>query len=141
MMRSIFLTAVFALTACAAPAADAPPTLSSDLSCNAGEVQDCPVGGCTAANPGEASTIYISLLVPRAGGEGNFCIATGCESATYTTPASTTSGPVTSQMTTNDRTEYRADLQIARDLRTFTLRQADGDGVSTWTGECSAAGS
>ncbi len=44
-------------------------------------------------------------------------------------------------MRTNDRTEYSAQLEIARDQRTFTLSEANDSGISTWTGECSVAGS
>jgi hypothetical protein len=147
MLRGFLTAAVFGLAACAAsPAADSGPNpdlafaLGSDLSCNAGDVHECPAGGCTAENPGEASTLYISLSVPDRGGAGRFCIATGCEDAHYE-PTLTRAPGWTAIMRTNDRTEYAADLEIARDLRTFTLRQAGSGGVSTWTGECSVAGS
>ena len=141
MRRALILVAL-GLAACAAPAADPlldMPALSADLSCNAGDVRLCPAGGCTAEQPGEQSTLYISLTTPRRGGEGRFCIATGCENATFTPRAS--NGAWAATMRTNDRTNYTADLQIARDERTFTLREANSDGISTWTGTCSPAGS
>lgn len=141
MLRPLILVAVLGLTACAAPANPVVemPALSADLSCNAGDVRQCPAGGCTADNPGEQSTLYISISVPRRGGEGRFCIATGCEDATFTPQASNNAWAAT--MRTNDRTNYSANLEIARDERTFTLREGNSDGASTWTGTCSAAGS
>jgi hypothetical protein len=78
--------------------------------------------------------------VPDRGGAGRFCIATGCENAQFE-PTLTRALGWTATMRTDDRTNYSASLEIARDLRTFTLRQRDSDGVSTWTGECSPAGS
>ena len=148
MLRAFILTAALGLAACAAsPAADsgANPDLAfalgSDLSCNASEVRQCPAGGCTAASPGETMTLHISLSVPDRGGEGRFCIATGCEDAQFE-PTLTRALGWTATMRTNDRTEYAANLEIARNLQTFTLRQADENGSSdTWTGECSPAGS
>lgn len=147
MLRALILTAAVGLAACAAsPAADSGPdpdlafALGSDLSCNAGDMRQCPAGGCAPGQEGEAMTLYISLLVPDRGGQGRFCIATGCEDAQFE-PTLTRALGWTAIMRTNDRTEYNADLEIARDLRTFTLRRADSDGIDTWTGECSPAGS
>ncbi|MEQ1817933.1 MAG: hypothetical protein ABL871_04925 [Terricaulis sp.] len=144
-MRTLILIAAAGLAACAAP--DSPnvapsaqvSALSADLNCNAGDVRQCPAGGCTAAQPGEASTLYISLSVPARGGAGQFCIATGCENATFEPRPSQTGFAAT--MRTNDRTEYTSALQIDRDQRTFTLTEANDGGTSVWTGECSAAGS
>ena len=147
MSRALLIAAAFGLAACAAsPAADSGPdanlafALGSDLNCNASEVRQCPAGGCTAAAPGETSTLHISLSVPDRGGEGRFCIATGCEDAQFA-PTLTRAPGWTATMRTNDRTNYTADLEIARDLQTFTLREGNSDGISTWTGECSPAGS
>jgi hypothetical protein len=141
MMRALVLIAALGLSACAASPAgdsDAQLALGVDLSCNAGEVSHCPAGGC----PGEARTtqIPISLHVPAQGGAGRFCMATGCEDAQFE-PTLTRALGWTARMVTNDRSSMRADLEIARDLRTFRLRQSDSDGVSTWTGECSPSGS
>lgn len=148
MLRALILTAALGLTACAAsPAADsgANPDLAfalgSDLSCNASEVRQCPAGGCTATSPGETMALHISLSVPDRGGQGRFCIATGCEDAQFE-PKLTRALGWTATMRTSDRTEYAADLEIARNLQTFTLRQAGENGGSDiWTGECSPAGS
>lgn len=147
MLRAFVLTAALGLAACAAsPAADSGHeselafALGSDLNCNASEVRQCPAGGCTASSPGEAMTLHISLSVPDRGGDGRFCIATGCEDAQFA-PTLTRSLGWTATMRTTDRTEFVADVEIARDLRTFTLRQADSSGIDTWTGECSPAGS
>jgi hypothetical protein len=148
MFRALILTAALGLAACAAsPAADsgADPELAfalgSELSCNASELRQCPAGGCTAASPGETSTLYISLSVPDRGGQGRFCIATGCEDAQYE-PTLTRALGWTATMRTNDRTNYTANLEIARDLRTFTLSQAgENGGTDSWAGECSPAGS
>lgn len=146
MLRTLILTAALGLAACAAsPAADTGGqsqtlvALSADLNCNAGDVRQCPAGGCTAVEPGEQSTLYISLSVPARGGAGRFCIATGCEDATFEPRVSSAGWAAT--MRTNDRTEYSAQLEIARDQRTFTLSEANDSGISTWTGECSVAGS
>lgn len=148
MLRTLILSAALGLAACAAsPAADsgaAPDmafALGNDLNCNASELRSCPAGGCTASSPGETTTLYISLSVPNHGGEGEFCIATGCEAAQYV-PRLTRALGWTATMRTNDRTDYTADLEIARNLQTFTLRQAgENDGSETWTGQCSPAGS
>lgn len=142
MFRTLILAAALSLTACAAPAANPVvqiPALSADLNCNAGDVRQCPAGGCTASQPGEQSTLYISLNVPARGGAGGFCIATGCEDATFTPEPSNTGFAAT--MRTNDRTNYAAQLRIAQDQRTFSLTEANDGGTSTWTGECSVAGS
>lgn len=142
MFRPLILVVALGLAACAGPAADPvaeTPALSANLACNAGDVRQCPAGGCTAANPGEQSTLYISLEVPARGGAGRFCIATGCEDATFTPALSNTGFAAT--MRTNDRTNYAARVEIARDQRTFTLSEANDGGTSTWTGECSVAGS
>jgi hypothetical protein len=148
MLRTLILTAALGLAACAAsPAADngAPDpelafALGHDLTCNASEMRQCPVGGCAAGQEGEAMTLHISLHVPDRGGAGSFCIATGCEDAQFE-PKLTRALGWTATMRTNDRTNYAADLEIARGLRTFTLRQTDSSSIDTWTGECSAAGS
>ncbi len=148
MLRILLLTAALGLTACAGSTADnsgaANPELAfalgADLNCNAGDVRECPAGGCTAENPGETSTLYISLSVPNRGGAGRFCIATGCEDAQYE-PTLTRALGWTAVMRTSDRTSYTADLEIARDLRTFTLREGGSGITNTWTGECSPAGS
>lgn len=134
-MKHILLIATLAaLAACTSPT---PPATTSgglaighDLSCNASEV-------VRAGSP--PMTIYISLEVPNNGGSGNFCIATSCEDAVYEPAPSSTGYAAT--MRTNDRTSWTADLEIARNLRSFTLRQTDSDGFSTWTGTCNAAGS
>ncbi|MBL8547355.1 MAG: hypothetical protein JNL81_12890 [Hyphomonadaceae bacterium] len=144
-MRALILVAAAFLASCAAP--DSPssgasvelPALTADLNCNAGDVRQCPAGGCTAAQPGEQSTLYISLHVPARGGAGRFCIATGCEDATFEPRPSQTGFAAT--MRTNDRTEYTSAIQIAQDQRTFTLTEANDGGTSVWTGECSVAGS
>jgi hypothetical protein len=67
-------------------------------------------------------------------------MATGCEDARFE-PTLTRALGWTAVMITDDRSSMRADLEIARDLRTFRLRHSEDDGVSTWTGECSPAGS
>lgn len=136
-MRILLIAALVSLGACAAaPQSDAPdPTLAfalgQDLSCDASEM---------TREDGETMTLYISLHVPDRGGAGRFCIATGCEDAAFE-PTLTRALGWTAIMRTNDRTEYNAELEIARDLRTFRLRQSDSSGVSTWTGTCQAAGS
>lgn len=143
MLRPLLLTAALALAACAASPSAEPDlafALGADLSCNASEMRRCPAGGCAAGEPGEAMTTHISLHVPDRGGAGRFCIATGCENAQFE-PKLTRALGWSATMRTDDRTNYAADLEIARDLRTFTLRQASSSGVSTWAGECSAAGS
>jgi len=142
MIRMLLIAAPLILGACVGPAAEtAPPAfaLGVDLACDAGDLQQCPPGGCGAAAP-ETMTLHISLLVPERGGAGRFCIATGCEDAQFT-PTSSPAPGWAARMHTRERTQYDAHLQIAPDLRTFSLRQADADGVKTWTGICSAAGS
>ncbi|MDZ4690897.1 hypothetical protein [Terricaulis sp.] len=142
MLRTLILASLLALAACAAPAAGPVvhlPVLDADLACNAGDVRTCPAGGCTAANRGEQSTLYIALEVPARGGAGRFCIATGCENATYA-PRATNAG-FGYTMRTNDRTNYTAELEISSDARSFTLSEGNSEGMNTWTGTCSAAGS
>lgn len=142
MLRHLILLAALGLAACAAPVADPVvyvPAQTDDLACNAGEVLQCPAGGCSPENPGERSTLYISLEVPARRNAGRFCIATGCEDAIFTPRPSSAGYGYT--MRTNDRTEYAATLDIALDQRTFTLREANDGGISTWSGECSVAGS
>lgn len=134
MKRTLFAAALGLLAACASPAADAPDpdlafALGHDLSCNAGEHR---------APNGEISTLYISLSVPDRGGAGEFCIATGCEAATFE-PTLTRALGWTAIMRTNDRTAYNANLEISRDLRSFALSEGAGGGA--WTGTCNAAGS
>ncbi len=147
MSRTLLIAAVMGLAACAAsPAADNGPdpnlafALGSDLSCNAADMRRCPAGGCAEGDEGEAMTTNISLHVPDRGGAGRFCIATGCEDAQFE-PKLTRALGWTATMRTDDRTNYAADLEIARDLRTFTLRNASSSSILTWTGECSPAGS
>lgn len=142
MLRSLILTAALGLAACADPGADPivyVPAQSADLACNAGDVVQCPAGGCTSESPGERSTLYISLDVPAHSSAGRFCIATGCEDATFTPRPSSMGFGYT--MRTNDRTAYTSTLDIALDQRTFTLSEPNDGGISTWTGECSVAGS
>lgn len=133
MKHVLLIAALVALAACASPA-PSPATgglaIGHDLSCNASEV---------VRNDSPPMTIYISLEVPNNGGEGNFCIATGCEDAVFE-PARSASG-FAATMRTNDRTNWNATLEIDRNLRAFTLRQTDSEGVSLWRGTCNAAGS
>lgn len=138
MKRALLVAAIAVLAACAAsPAADtgADPDLAfalgHDLSCDASEMRH---------NGGEPSTMHISLHVPDRGGQGRFCLATGCEDAQFD-PTLTRALGWTAIMRTNERTNFNAELEIARDLRSFTLRQGGDDGVSAWSGTCSAAGS
>lgn len=146
MLRALLFCAALGLAACAASPAeegvdpDLAFGLGTDLSCNASEVRQCPAGGCSAGQQGEAMSLPISLDVPNRGGAGRFCIATGCEDAQFE-PRLTRALGWTATMRTDDRTTYAADLEIARDLRTFTLRQSDANRVSTWVGQCSPAGS
>jgi hypothetical protein len=137
MKHVLFAALAFAaLTACASPAAETaetaqPSALAHDLNCNASEQR---------APNGEVSTLYIALSVPKRGGVGEFCIATGCEAATFDL-AQTRSLSWTGTMRTRDRTDYNANLEISRDLSTFTLSEGSSDGRSVWTGTCNAAGS
>lgn len=132
MKHLLAASALLSLAACASPTETAGPasasSLGHDLTCNASEQR---------APNGDVSTLYISLSIPDRGGVGEFCIATGCEAATYDL-ALTRSLDWTGRMRTQDRTDYDANLQISRDLSTFTL--TDG-GSSVWTGTCNAAGS
>jgi hypothetical protein len=135
MKRTLFTAALACLGACASSSNAPDPALAfalgHDLSCNASEM--------TQAD-GETMSLPISLFVPDRGGEGRFCMATGCEDARFE-PTLTRALGWTAIMRTNDRTEYNAELEIARDLQTFRLRQGDSGNVNTWTGTCSAAGS
>jgi len=147
MKRALLFALLVGLAACAATPTDtesADPDLAfalgRDLSCNAGEAVMCPAGGCPDGDAGQSMMLPISLYVPDRGGQGRFCIATGCEDAWYE-PTLTRAPGWTARMRTNERTGFDAELEIARDLSTFRLRQADSDGVSTWAGSCSAAGS
>jgi hypothetical protein len=132
MKHALFIVAAAVLAACSSPSANTPDpnlafALGHDLNCNASEQR---------APDGEVSTLYISLSVPDRGGAGQFCIMTGCEAATFE-PTLTRALGWTAIMRTNDRTEYNANLEISRDLQTFTL--SEGSGV--WSGTCNAAGS
>lgn len=136
MKHLVLIAALAALAACAS--SEPQPTDSSaglaighDLDCNAGDV---------VSAQGEASTLYISLNIPDGGGEGRFCIATGCEDASFE-PAASTTGGFAAIMRTDDRTEYNARVEIGRDRRSFTLREGASSGANTWTGTCNAAGS
>jgi hypothetical protein len=147
MMRALLICAVLGLAACAAaPAAEDTPTadlafgIGADLSCNASDQSFCAPGECAGGEGGTVSPLPISLHVPAGGGEGRFCMATGCEDAHFE-PTLTRALGWTATMTTNDRSSLTADLEISRDLRTFRLRDGDSEGVSTWSGECSPAGS
>ena len=81
----------------------------------------------------------ISIHVPRAGGAGTFCMATGCENAVIE-PTQTRRSGWTAIVHTDERSNKDAELTIARDL-TFTLRDADNLSIITWTGACDPAGS
>ncbi|MBX9746046.1 MAG: hypothetical protein K2X34_04040 [Hyphomonadaceae bacterium] len=135
MKHALLLAALTALAACASPAPPTPRSgglsIGHDLSCDASEV---------VRDNAPPMTIYITLEVPNNGGDGNFCIATGCETAVFE-PTSSSSGGYAAIMRTNDRTNWSANLEIAQNLRSFTLRQTDSEGTSTWTGTCNAAGS
>jgi len=135
MKHLALLVVLVALTACASPAPPTPRSgglsIGHDLSCNASQV---------VRGNSPPMTIYISVEVPNNGGSGNFCISTTCERAEFV-PAAGSSGGYAATMRTNDRTNWNADLQIDQNLRAFTLRQTDSEGVSTWTGTCNAAGS
>jgi hypothetical protein len=137
MKKVLSIAAFVGLAACAGAPENDSPDLSlafatgRDLSCNASDM--------TRAD-GEVMTLHVSLDVPDRGGSGRFCIATGCEDARFE-PTLTRAPGWTAIMRTNDRTNYNAELEIARDLQTFRLRQVDSSGVRTWTGTCSAAGS
>jgi hypothetical protein len=135
MQRALLFAAVLGLAACAAsptqPGSQLAFGLGHDLNCNASEQR---------APNGEVSTLYISLSVPDGGGIGRFCIATGCEDATFE-PTLTRALAWTAIMRTDDRTNYAANLEISRDLQTFTLGEGNSAGGSVWTGTCSAAGS
>lgn len=140
------LALALGLAACSTPATEeppagaAPPPLTTDMSCNASAAIHCPLGGCEQGQPVEPNRTPISLFVPAQGGAGNFCIATGCEDAEIE-PTLTRALGWTARVTTNDRTAMQAELEIARDERTFRLRWPQDDGVMTWDGECQPAGS
>lgn len=145
MFRALFITAFIGLAACAASPSEEPGpdpalafALGADLSCNSRQMRKCPPGGCAPGEAGEAMEIPISVRVPERGGVGRFCIATGCEEAHFT-PTLTRAPGWTARMATNDRTSHNSYLEISRDLRTFTLSNADSDGIDTWTGECRPA--
>lgn len=136
MKHILLIAALAALAACASPQPQPTDTgaglaMGHDIDCNAGDVVD---------GRGERSTLYISLNVPDGGGEGSFCIATGCEAANFE-PAASATGGFAAIMRTGDRTEYNARVEISRDLRTFTLSEGNSDESNTWTGTCNAAGS
>jgi len=144
MLRALLLALAAGLVACAAfpPTEPAPApsfALSTDLNCNATDMIRCPVGGCAAGEAGEPMQTPISIHVPRAGGAGSFCIATGCEDAVIE-PTQARSPGWTAIVRTNDRTNKNAELTIARDL-TFTLRDAGRLSIVTWAGVCDASGS
>ncbi len=145
MTRALLFSLVLGVAACAASPSDDTASsqtefaLGMDLSCNAAEAQVCPAGGCQGQAP-ETNQLPISLFVPARGGEGRFCIATGCEDAEIE-PTLTRALGWTARVTTNDRTSMAADLEISRDMTSFRLRDHSADGISTWEGTCQAAGS
>jgi hypothetical protein len=133
MKRASFVALALSLVACAAPQANHPQTafaLGHNLACDASELRP---------DRGDPVALPISLSVPDGGGAGRFCIATGCEDAQFE-PTAAPGGGWTAIMRTNDRTSYNADLEISRDLRSFTLWHADSEGAGVWSGTCSAAG-
>jgi hypothetical protein len=134
MKRASFVALALGLVACAAPQGADPQAafaLGHDLACDASELRP---------DQGEPVALPISLSAPDGGGAGRFCMATGCEDAQFE-PIAARSGGWAAIMRTNDRTSYNADLEISRDLRSFTLRRADSEGAGVWSGTCSAAGS
>jgi hypothetical protein len=144
MIRALFIATALGLTACAASTPTEAPSepdfaLAADMSCNADHARVCHVDGCAPGQAGEEWQAPISLHVPRNGGAGRFCLATGCEDAQIE-PTLTRALGWTAIVRTHDRTNKNADLTIARD-GAFTLRDAGEDGVSTWTGVCQVAGS
>lgn len=134
MKHRLFVAVALVLAACASPPTSEPAgdfTLGHDLACDASEMRP---------DQGELVALPISILAPTGGGTGRFCMATGCEAAQFE-PAPGRGTGWSAIMRTDDRTNYTANLEISRDLRSFTLRQVDAGGASTWTGTCSAAGS
>jgi hypothetical protein len=109
------------------------------MNCNATAMVRCPAGGCAAGETGETMEQPISIHVPRNGGTGSFCIATGCEDAVIE-PTLTRAIGWTAIVRTNERTHKSAELTIARD-HTFTLRDAGSMSILTWTGTCDPSGS
>jgi hypothetical protein len=144
MIRALLIATAFGLAACAAStSAEAPSepdfSLAVDMSCNADRALTCPATGCTAGQAGEEWLAPISLHVPRNGGTGSFCLATGCEDARIE-PTLTRALGWTAIVHTDERTNKDAELTIMRD-GSFTLRDAGEMSISTWSGHCQAAGS
>jgi len=143
-MKRIFILAVLtALTACAATnSGDAGGSWlgGTALSCHSDAARACRGAGCDIAAAQDRWEAPISLTVPALNTTGRFCLATGCEPAQIV-PTQTRALGHTARVYTDDRTEMRADLEIARDLSTFRLRWASEDGVNEWTGACQPAGS
>jgi hypothetical protein len=144
MLRTLLLATAAGLVACAVsppdqPASTLPFALTTDVSCNATHSVRCPATGCVHGEAGEPMDLPISIHVPRVGGAGSFCFATGCEDAVI--EPTQTRGPVwTAIVRTNERTNKNAELTIARDL-TFTLRDAGSLSIATWSGVCDPSGS
>jgi hypothetical protein len=144
MIRALIVATAFGLSACAASSPAGAPSepdfsLDVDMSCNADRALTCPAGGCATGQTGEEWQAPISLHVPRNGGTGRFCLATGCEDARIEPTLSRALG-WTAIVHTDERTNKDAELTIMRDGR-FTLRDAGEMSISTWEGICQAAGS
>ena len=144
MLRTLLLAAAAGLVACAAfPPPEPTPApafaLATDMSCNATDMIRCPANGCAPGEAGEPMQTPISIHVPRGGGAGTFCMATGCEDAVIERTQTRAPG-WTAIVHTNERSNKDAELTIAHDL-TFTLRDAGNLSIVTWTGACDPAGS
>lgn len=140
-MKHFILVVALGLAACAGqPSSTATQfALDADMSCNANSATLCPNGGCGAGNHGREWNAPISLHVPRGGGTGRFCLATGCENAEFGHVLTRAPG-WSARMLTRDRTSLAGDLNITRDLA-FTLRTPQEGETATWSGTCSPAGS
>lgn len=143
MKRALVLAAALVLSACASGAEqseEAGAWISHTLSCNAAEARVCQGEGCSPSRNDEIWAAPISVVVPALNQTGRFCIATGCENA-QVTPTSNTRQAYRASVTTSDRTEMQAALEIDRDLRAFRLRWPADGAVREWAGACEAAGS